>query len=276
MTVFVAKRRVSRRAWLTGSGAVAGGAAIDAFALEPNWLDVTRHEVAVTGLPQGLDGFAVAQVTDAHLNGIGAVEERVADTLRNERVQLIVLTGDIIDSEEKLPVLLEFCHLLRASGATILATLGNWEHWGRVPVTKLTRAYRDVAVRLLVNDVATLADGVRIFATDDSTGGQGRLVWLEGRADAQLLLTHSPAFLDRVPREYGRDVLALAGHTHGGQVRLGQHAVPFTPPGSGRFVAGWYSVPYGSAYVSRGTGTSVVPARFTCRPELPIFRLRQG
>lgn len=78
MTVFVAMRRVSRRAWLTGSGAVAGGAAIDAFALEPNWLDVTRHEVAVAGLPQGLDGFAVAQVTDAHLNGIGAVEERVA------------------------------------------------------------------------------------------------------------------------------------------------------------------------------------------------------
>ena len=204
-------RRVSRRAWLTGSGAVAGGAAVDAFALEPNWLDVTRHEVAVAGLPQGLDGFAVAQVTDAHLNGIGAVEERVADTLRSERGQLIVLTGDIIDSEEKLSVLLEFCHLLRASGATILATLGNWEHWGRVPVTELTKAYRDVAVRLL-----------------------------------------------------------------GGQVRLGQHAVPFTPPGSGRFVAGWYSVPYGSAYVSRGTGTSVVPARFTCRPELPIFRLRQG
>jgi predicted MPP superfamily phosphohydrolase len=52
--------------------------------------------------------------------------------------------------------------------------------------------------------------------------------------------------------------------------------VPFRPPGSGRFVSGWYDVPIGRAYVSRGTGLSVVPARFGCRPELPVFTLRQG
>lgn len=48
------------------------------------------------------------------------------------------------------------------------------------------------------------------------------------------------------------------------------------PPGSGRFVSGPYETRVGPAYVSRGTGTSVVPARFLCRPELPVFRLVQG
>jgi predicted MPP superfamily phosphohydrolase len=57
---------------------------------------------------------------------------------------------------------------------------------------------------------------------------------------------------------------------------VGSAAVPFLPTGSGRFVAGWYDFRGGRAYVSRGTGTSIAPARFTCRPELPIYTLRQG
>jgi predicted MPP superfamily phosphohydrolase len=72
-----------------------------------------------------------------------------------------------------------------------------------------------------------------------------------------------------------RSSLCLAGHTHGGQIRAGSLA-PFVPPGSGRFVAGWYETEMGPLYVSRGTGTSIVPARFCCRPELPVFELVRG
>jgi len=72
------------------------------------------------------------------------------------------------------------------------------------------------------------------------------------------------------------DALALAGHTHGGQIRMTEYFAPVRPRGSGRFVSGWYELATGPAYVSRGTGTSIVPARFSCRPELPVFRLRQG
>lgn len=270
-------RRISRRTLLAASGALVGGAAVDAFAIEPNWLEVSEHDFPVRGLRRELDGFAIAQVTDAHLTRLGAVERDVALALRQEEVQLAVLTGDIIDSKERLPLLLEFCRTLQNAGVVLLAALGNWEHWGRIPFDDLAKVYRDVGVTLLVNEARSLPDGIRVFATDDSTGGHSRLERPGGRhPDARLLLTHSPAYLDRIPDDYGRNVLALAGHTHGGQVRLGSGAVPYTPPGSGRFVAGWYDVSYGSAYVSRGTGTSVVPARFTCRPELPVFRLRQG
>jgi predicted MPP superfamily phosphohydrolase len=129
----------------------------------------------------------------------------------------------------------------------------------------------------LVNDHLTFPDGVQVLATDDATGGEPRLSALTTRrGDARLLLTHSPALLDGIDSALGRLSLALSGHTHGGQLRFTSAVVPFVPDGSGRFVGGWYDVPTGRAYVSRGTGTSIAPARFTCRPELPIFTLRQG
>lgn len=253
------------------------GGVLDAVVIEPNWLEVTTHAVSVPKLPRGLDGFTIAQVTDAHLQAIGAVEESIADALRAHNVQLLVLTGDIIDSGARLDVLQDFCRGLRTPGMTMIATVGNWEHWGRVAVAELAAAYQRANARLLVNDATILPDGVKVFATDDSTGGTPELGSLDSAGgDARVLLTHSPELLDRIDpgaRGFG---LALAGHTHGGQVRLGSAVVPFLPGGSGRFVAGWYDLPGCRAYVSRGTGTSIAPVRFTCRPELPIFTLRQG
>lgn len=271
------RSRLSRRRLLAGGGAGAALVALDALVVEPRWLDVSEHEVPVPGLPRGLDGFRIAHVTDAHLTELGVVEQTILQELRGREVQLVALTGDMIDRVARLPLLTEFCAELRAPGRTVVATLGNWEHWGRVPLTDLHEAYAAANVQLLRN-AATRVDGaLGLVATDDSTAGLVDLPSaLRGRssAPATLLLTHSPELLDRVPAEAHFD-LALAGHTHGGQVRLGP-LVPLRPPGSGRFTAGWYDVPSGRAYVSRGTGTSVVPARFTCRPELPVFTLRSG
>ena len=70
-------------------------------------------------------------------------------------------------------------------------------------------------------------------------------------------------------------LLVLAGHTHGGQIR-GPGCTPVVPRGSGRFRSGWYDAALGRVYITRGIGTSVVPLRFLCTPELPIFTLRRA
>ncbi|HEU4583294.1 MAG TPA: metallophosphoesterase [Polyangiaceae bacterium] len=230
------------------------------------------------GLPRHLDGFRLAQITDAHLTGLGKVEEAIVRAVRTEQVQLLALIGDIVDSTSRLPLLEDFCSALRGEGRTLVATLGNWEHWAGIRASDLRRAYARGGARLLVNESQLLSDGVQLCATDDDTAGTAQLedAIRPGTADAKLLLTHSPGFLDAVPRQEAPFALTIAGHTHGGQIRLGPDLVPFVPPGSGRFVAGWYDLAVGRVYVSRGTGTSILPARFTCRPELPIFRLRQG
>lgn len=251
---------------------------LDAFGLEPRWLQTTELELPVAGLPRVIDGYKIAQVSDAHLRTIGAVEEAILREIHTRDVSLVVLTGDVIDAVQYLPVLVEFCQLLQGNRRTVIATLGNWEHWGRLPLRFLREKYLAQKVNLLVNQSVLIDSVVSVVGTDDSTGGTVRIqdaVRDRVKTAVNLFLTHSPGLLDRLPETIGRFNLALAGHTHGGQGRLGASA-PFRPPGSGRFISGWYEVPIARAYVSRGTGTSVIPARLACRPELPIFTLRQG
>lgn len=66
--------------------------------------------------------------------------------------------------------------------------------------------------------------------------------------------------------------LCLAGHTYGGQLAIGGWA-PYTPVGSGRFVAGFYDVPDCSLFVSRGARTSVVPLRLGARAKVVVFEM---
>jgi len=263
---------------LLGAAATAGAAALDAFALEPRWLDVVEHEVPVPKLPRSLDGFTIAQVTDAHLADLGWVEREVVKAVRRYQVGLVVMTGDIVDHPAGLAVLAELGSALRESGAEVLATLGNWEHWAGFVPEGLAAEYRRFDARLLLNEAVAVA-GLTVASTDDGYAGAPR--WDQTLANLgaldpsspRILLTHSPAMFDLAPVEVPRFDLSLAGHTHGGQLRVGSLA-PLLPPGSGRFVAGFYETRLGRAYVSRGTGTSIVPARFLCRPELPVFRLR--
>lgn len=268
---------LTRRSLLGVGGAVTALGLLDAFGVEPYWLDVNAYDLPVPHLPRSLDGYTIAHVTDAHLSRLGRVEEGIVRAVDESDAQLVVLTGDIIDNVERLRLVSELCGALRKPGRRVLATLGNWEHWGEIPLAELARTYADAGARLLVNEAHDFDGSLHVVATDDSTAGNPKFVRHGARpAHASLFLTHSPWLLDRVPDGFGRFDLALAGHTHGGQVRLGPYVTPALPPGGGRFVAGFYNVRTGRAYVSRGTGTSLIPARFTCRPELPIFTLRQG
>ena len=83
-------------------------------------------------------------------------------------------------------------------------------------------------------------------------------------------LFHSPSFFEKAFKHFE---LALAGHTHGGQIRI-----PFLPPvwlpeGSGNFVAGWYKRGRSQMYVSRGLGNSILEVRFFCRPEVALIKI---
>ncbi len=265
------RRHVTRRRLLAAAGALSAAAAIDAFCIEPAWLDVHRTFVPVQSLPTSLSGFTVAQITDAHLTRLGQVESTVLRAIRSASPQLVVLTGDLVDSLDHGGVLGELCAELTRTGAQVVATLGNWEHWGHIRRADLHRLYQRSDTTLLVDQWLEL-DGISLYATDDSTGGTPSVVVPPPEVERpRILLTHSPAFVDDDRVEFEFD-LCLAGHTHGGQITAAGLA-PITPPGSGRFVAGWYDTPAGRLYVSRGTGTSLVPARFLCRPELPLFEL---
>lgn len=238
---------------------------------------MTEHDVPVPGLPGSLEGLRVAQLSDLHLASLGHIHDRVVGEIRSRDPQLVVLTGDAIEEAASLGALKELCRALAGPGRTLLATRGNWEHWGEVPFGDLRAAYTAVGATLLGDESLAVGEGLVVVATDDGCTGHARpaAAFKDPPAGAaRLLLTHAPGILDEMTPSWRYD-LALCGHTHGGQATALGYPI-WTPPGSGRFVAGPYTTPGGAAYVSRGIGTSILPVRFASRPELPFFRLARA
>ncbi len=247
-----------------------------AFLVEPHWLDVTRHDLG--GAP-GAPRVRIAQLSDVHLGTIGAATRIALEALHAAGPDLLLLTGDIVDSPDDLPAFEAF--LAALPRVPTFAVPGNWEHRSGLGLDTLRAACRRHGVRLLVDEavaVETPAGTVGIFGMDDSLRGRPDLRRLAGFGGdgLNLVLQHSPGVRDASGQAIGvlrGTTLMLAGHTHGGQLALFGWA-PYTPPGSGRYVAGWYRDGPLPLYVNRGAGTSYVHARLGARPELAVFEWR--
>ncbi len=274
---------LSRRRFLALSAGALGAAALsDGFLIEPNAIEVTRHDVPVPGLPPELDGFTIACVTDVHLHdGIHRPARATIERLARERPHVVALIGDICNYHEDLEHLAVFARQARGTLATV-ATLGNWEHYAGIDRRTAERTYGPAGVELLFNSTARVRLGnatLTVVGIDDPVLGRPNVVaaarGLDGREPC-IWVVHAPGYVDGVPRErFPRPAAILAGHTHGGQIRLPFYT-PYTPPGSGRFVAGWYNDTLAPLYVSRGIGEVAIPARLFCPPELPIFKLKRS
>ena len=252
---------------------VAITALIYSLLIEPQWVEVTRHSKDI-GL--GVGGITIAQVSDLHTSSLGRAEKNTLTALREVRPDVIVITGDAIDDRGSLPPLDSF--LKQLPTAVKIATLGNWEYWAEVDLEELRDVYSKNGVTLLVNDCMTVsAKGavINVIGLDDYTAGRADLSLAVERCEVErpiVVATHSPGLFDEAPPVPTESIsLVLAGHTHGGQLAVGKHAI-YTPRGSGSFVAGWYQTQWGDLYVSRGVGTSVLPMRLGARPEIAVFK----
>jgi predicted MPP superfamily phosphohydrolase len=241
--------------------ALCAAAAADAFAVEPSWVEVTEHRIG-----DGPTALTVVHLSDLHVTSVGRRERRVLEAVRQARPDLVVITGDCVTDGAFDPApLTEVLRGLVALRPTlgVLGVPGNHEDWvGPAAVA------------------AERAAGVDVLVDEDRVLLGGRLV-VHGLAEPRsaalatpgydLVLCHYPAVLERVA---GPGVeLVLAGHTHGGQVRLPFVGALVLPFASGGHDAGWFTCGPTRLFVSRGVGTSIVPARFCCRPEVAVLRL---
>jgi len=71
-------------------------------------LDCHEVTVPVVGLPPALDGFTIAQISDTHLSQLGPLEAQVVAAVQAQNPALVVLTGDMVNSGQALPLLAEF------------------------------------------------------------------------------------------------------------------------------------------------------------------------
>lgn len=245
--------------------------------VEPARLEVLQHDLRVD---QQRPGLRVVQLSDLHLQTLDAHSLAVVRQVQTLRPDLVVLSGDMIDRSEALPVLAAF---LQALGPVrTVAVPGNWEHWSEVDFVALQTLFQSRPDgRLLLNERWSFNHAgrtVEVIGLDDFTAGHPDLQLLspDGGADVSLLVQHSPGFFDKVEvgqrMQMSRFDLCLSGHTHGGQIAFWGWA-PFRPVGSGRFVTGFYDVPGCRLFVSKGVGTSVLPVRWGVAPEVVVFDL---
>jgi uncharacterized protein len=267
---------MSNRLWITVAIALLALLGMATF-VDSASLEVKQHDLRTGPLRPGL---RVVQLSDLHLQTMGAHEQKVVQQVQALRPDLLVLSGDMVDRKDALPVLAAF---LKAVGPVrTVAVPGNWEHWSEVDFVALQALFQSRPDgRLLLNERWSFShDGrvVEVIGLDDFTAGHPDLQLLSpgGGVDVALLVQHSPGFFDKA--EVGQRMkgsrfdLCLSGHTHGGQIAFWGWA-PFRPVGSGRFVAGFYDVPGCHLFVSKGVGTSVLPVRWGATPEVVVFDL---
>ena len=252
-------------------------------ALELNSYTVTSDE-----LPDSFNGFRIAQVSDLHNAEMGKDNEKLISILKDATPDIIVITGDMIDSRNtKVDVALYFAEQAIKIAPCYYVT-GN--HEARVD------EYNDLKDGLLELGVVVLEDarvdielpGETItligvddpsFQTaylfgDDETVMKSKLDELTSEdAGYTVLLSHRPELFE-IYVESGVD-LVFSGHAHGGQFRL-----PFiggvVAPNQGLFPkydAGIYTEGTTNMVVSRGVGNSIIPFRVNNRPEVILIEL---
>lgn len=273
-----APRRTSRRQLLRSCGLAASAAGIataaDAFFVTPDWLSTSSlsfgNPSATAGRP-----LRVVQLSDLHLRSIGRFEEAILEALERLDPDLVLITGDAFDSRVGLLRLDTFL-AESPQRSRVFGILGNWEHRTGLSSNEIAATYEKHDAKLLVNESVVCETGggsLRITGLDDFVGGRPNLsAALDGvePAAAHLLLAHCPAQRDSLAPPVGQAIdLVLSGHTHGGQIAPFGMAI-VTPSGSGRYVSGWYRDGGVPMYVSRGLGTSLVPARLGSTPELVV------
>ncbi|MBQ7891896.1 MAG: metallophosphoesterase [Erysipelotrichaceae bacterium] len=247
-------------------------------------LEVNTYTISSNRLPKAFDGFTIAHISDFHNTNIG---DKVLDKLDDTNVDIIVITGDIIDSRNTQPeIALEFVEEL-VKIAPCYYVSGN--HEGRIDVYPAFKEdMKALGVHVLEDECIEIKkenDVISLIGVDDPSFQTDYLFGdditvmstkLEQLKNEQytILLSHRPELFD-VYVEYDMDVV-FSGHAHGGQFRL-----PFigglVAPNQGLFPkydAGLFVEDNTHMIVSKGIGNSIIPMRFNNRPEVIVITLK--
>jgi predicted MPP superfamily phosphohydrolase len=220
----------------------------------------------------------VAFASDLHAGRLTPTGTIVSacEALMEAAPDLILLGGDFVcRAGEELQAILPAVGRLRAP-CGVFAVMGNHDHSAGAAL--ITRRLEDCGVGVLCNRSVKLPDpfgNVLLVGLDDHLGGKPRAA--DARWDpscATLLLIHQPSgLLDAGDRPFD---VALAGHTHGGQITLPWGIAPLAASGplSRMYRAGRFGLPEGRVLcVSVGVGHSLLPIRLGPRTEVLFLEL---
>jgi predicted MPP superfamily phosphohydrolase len=250
---------ITRRKFLAlGLGTLAFPAGITAQAcIEPRQLQVKK----LTLTPGGSVRFV--HFTDFHYKGDADYAEHVVRTINKLAPEFVCFTGDLVEDKRFAPAALEF---IRGIKAPVFGAPGNHDYRSGSPFPLIRDTFAATGGDWLVDRATVLPQRDLELV---GMGAVGIHALRAPLATRRILLLHYPEMADTLGGP--RFDLILAGHSHGGQVRLPFFGAPFLPWGVGPYDLGYFETKGGPLYVNSGIGTYQIPWRFNCRPEVTLI-----
>lgn len=259
------------------------------FDAQNNSLEVTEYRFVSRKLSRECRGYRIVHLSDLHGKLFGDSQQILAGKVEGIRPNLIVFTGDLIDSTRggEGAGLLLMERLTRV--APVYYVSGNHE-WRSGKFELLARRLAEAGVHVLRNERKIVNAGqsdIHLLGIDDPMRmklplEEKRIVDEDIRAlvadidvtrDFTVLLSHRPEILDIYAR-HGIDLI-FSGHAHGGQFRFPLIGGVYAPQQGlfPRYTAGRHRRGSSELIISRGLGNSGFPQRLFNRPEIIIMEL---
>jgi len=239
-------------------------------------LQLRHNEVPLPSLPAAFDGYTLLQLSDLHLDISEALQERLAECVRQLEYDACVLTGDFRFRTfgPHQPALEALARLRPHLRSPAYAVLGNHDTIRMVP------SMERLGIQVLLNESVRIERG-------------GDALYVAGIDDAHYFRTHSfqraahdipndacAILLSHTPEPYRLAAhagfgLMLCGHTHGGQICLPGGVPILTDSDAPRaYARGAWRYERMLGYTSVGCGASIVDIRLNCLPEVTLHHLR--
>ena len=239
-------------------------------------VQVRHNYIRSAALPSAFDGYTVLQLSDLHVDMNQGAMERVVAVLKGLDYDICTLTGDYRAQTfgPFAPALAGMTPILAAVRRPAYGVLGNHDSIRMLP------GLEALGIRMLMNESVTIERGsqrIHLVGVDDAHfyGMDNLEKAASGIPENEftILITHTPEIYRQAA--YASFNFLLSGHTHGGQICL-PGAIPIMlssvlPRAMG---AGAWKYHEMAGYTSVGAGTSSVPVRFNCPPEITLHHLQ--
>jgi predicted MPP superfamily phosphohydrolase len=241
-------------------------------------VQIRRNDIVLPRLPAAFDGFTILQLSDLHVDISPGAMRRLSELLPGLAYDLCVLTGDYRGKTygpfaATITGMARVCQHLTGP---VYGVLGNHDTIRMVP------ALEEMGIRMLLNEAETIErDGHCIHLGGIDDAHFYRLDNIEKVAfrfpddEFSILLSHTPEIYRQAA--HAEFDMLLSGHTHGGQLCL-PGSVPVTLDAKlpRRLGSGLWKHRDMVGYTSVGVGSSTLPVRLNCLPEIALHHLRRG
>jgi len=254
--------KINRRRFLglAALGLLGAAGGTEAFLLEPHRLQVTRMEFSVPARTR------FVAWSDFHYSGDVEYAQAVVSTINELRPEFICFLGDLVHDRRYQEEALRFIAQLRAP---VFGIPGNHDYASHSSFALNRKTFAATGGAYLINQTVRPSEKIELCGSAERYVG---FIPKEGSGEhARVLLTHYPMTAQET---FGRRFSAiLAGHSHGGQVRIPFYGSLFVPRHVGRYDMGLFDTPGGPLYVNVGVGTFRFPGRFNCPPEITVVKI---